>query len=162
MTKGLKEGKPNGRDVYPDIIDYPQWQSSTQPHMSLYNRVAQSSSFDALAGYSDMVKEEQQETDSQVELGEVELEKLNQKLGLIEDVIADDHHLELTFTVFKPDEHKTGGAYVEITDAVKKVDTVNRKVILVSTEGHRRKNKTIDFSAISDIFGKLVDYMDDL
>ena len=162
MTQGLKEGEPNGRDVYPDIIDHPHWQSPTRPHMSLYDRAAQFSAFDALAGYTDMVREEQRITDAQTELSESALEKLNQKLTLIADVIADGHHPSLTFTVFKPDEHKAGGSYVEITDAVKKIDTVTRKIILMSTEGRGRMNKTIDFDTIMSITGDLVDYLDDI
>ncbi len=161
MTKGLNEGEPNGRDVYPDIIDHPHWQSPTRPHMSLYDRAAQFSAFDALAGYSDMVWEEQRETDAQTELDDNTLEKLNQKLNLITDVIADGHHPTLTFTVFKPDEKKAGGAYVEITDAVKRVDTVQRKVILMTTEGRGQMNRTIDFDKIISITGDLVDYLDD-
>ena len=162
MTQGLKEGEPNGRDVYPDIIDHPHWQSPTRPHMSLYDRAAQFSAFDALAGYTDMVREEQRITDAQTELSESALEKLNQKLTLIADVIADGHHPSLTFTVFKPDEHKAGGAYTEITDAVKNVDTVTRKIILMSTEGYGKINKTIDFDKIIRTTGDLVDYMDDV
>ena len=162
MTKGLKEGEPNGRDVYPDIIDHPHWQSPTRPHMSLYDRAAQFSAFDALAGYSDMVREEQRQTDSAVELQESELERLNQKLNLIADVIMDGNHPTLTFTVFVPDEKKAGGAYVEITDAVKRVDTASRKVVLMSTEGRGWINKTIDFDKITAIKGELVDYLDDV
>lgn len=129
--------------------------------MSLYDRAAQFSSFDALAGYSDMVKEEQRVTDSQIELGETELERLNQKLGLIADVIADGTHPTVSITYFVPDDHKSGGSYVEVTDAVKKIDTVYRKVVLMCTEGRGRLNKTIDFDKITRISGDLVDYMDD-
>ncbi len=161
MTKGLKEGEPNGCDVYPDIIDHPHWQSPTRPHMSLYDRAAQFSAFDALAGYTDMVREEQRITDTQAELSESALERLNQKLNLITDVIMDGTHPTLTFTVFKPDEKKAGGAYVEITDEVKRIDTAARKVILMTTEGRGRVNKTIDFDKIINISGDLVDYLDD-
>lgn len=145
MTKGLKEGEPNGRDVYPDIIDHPHWQSPTRPHMSLYDRAAQFAAFDALAGYSDMVAEEQRVTDQQIHLEGYELERLNQKLSLIADVIDDGEHPEINFTVFVPDKHKAGGSYEEITDAVKKIDSVYRKVVLMSTEGRGALNKTIDF-----------------
>ena len=162
MTKGLKEGEPNGRDVYPDIIDHPHWQSPTRQHMSLYDRAAQFSAFDALAGYTDMVREEQRITDEQAELDDNALEKLNQKLSLISDVIADGNHPTLTFMVFKPDEKKAGGAYAEVTDSVKRIDTVQRKVILMTTEGRGRMNKTIDFDKIISITGDLVDYLDDV
>lgn len=161
MTQGLKEGEPNGRDVYPDIIDHPHWQSPTRPHMSLYDRAAQFSAFDALAGYTDMVREEQRLTDSKVDLEETELERLNQKLNLISDVITDGHHPTVTITHFVPDEHKAGGAYVEITDAVKKVDSIARQVVLMTTEGYGRLNKTIGFDKIINISGDFVDYLDD-
>ena len=161
MTQGVKEGEPNGRDVYGDIIDHPHWQSPTRPHMSLYDRAAQFSAFDALAGYSDMISEEQRLTDSQIALEETDLERLNQKLNLISDVIADGHHPTVTITYFVPDEHKAGGAYVEVTDAVKRVDMTARKVVLMSTEGYGKLNKTISFDMIADIHGELVDYIDD-
>ena len=161
MSKGLKEGEPNGRDVYPDIIDHPHWQSPTRPHMPLYDRAAQFAAFDALAGYSDMVADEQRVTDQQIHLEGYELERLNQKLSLIADVIDDGEHLEISFTVFVPDKHKAGGSYEEITDTVKKVDSLYRKVILMSTEGRGALNKTIDFDKIIEIHGELVDYLDD-
>ena len=162
MTKGLKEGEPNGRDVYPDIIDHQHWQSPSRPHMSLYDRAAQFAPFDALAGYTDMVREEQRETGTQIELEEYELEVLNQKLNLVADVIEDGEHPSVTITYFVPDSHKAGGEYVEVTDSVKRVDAAARKVVLMSTEGKAGINKTIDFSAIIRISGDLVDYMDDM
>lgn len=162
MTQGLKEGEPNGRDVYPDIIDHPHWQSPTRPHMSLYDRAAQFSAFDALAGYTDMVREEQRETASQVDLSDNALEKLNQKLSLIADVTADGEHPRLSFTVFVPDKHKAGGSYETITDSVKRIDTVQRKVVLMTTEGRGHQNRTIDFDKIISITGDLVDYLDDV
>lgn len=47
------------------------------------------------------------------------------------------------------------------SNAVKKIDTVYRKVVLMSTEGRGGLNKTIDFDKIIRISGDLVDYMDD-
>lgn len=146
MTKGLKEGEPNGRDVYPDIIDHQHWQSPTRPHMSLYDRAAQ---FSAL-------------NNKELELSESALENLNQKLNLIADVISEGHHPELIFTVFVPDTRKVGGAYVEVTDTVKKVDTAFRRIVLMSTEGKGGLNRTIDFDKIIGISGELVDYLDDV
>ena len=162
MTKGLKEGEPNGRDLYPSIIDHPHWQSPTRPHMSLYDRAAQFASFDALSGYADMVREEQRLTDSQVELQDYELQQLNQKLNLISDVIADGYKPTVTITYFVPDDKKAGGSYVDITDSVKRIDLVKRQVVLMSTEGRGQLNKAIDFGKIINISGELVDYMDDV
>lgn len=70
-------------------------------------------------------------------------------------------HPQLTFRVFVPDDRKAGGSYRSVTDAVKKVDIISRKLVLMGTEGRGRVNKTIDFDRIAAIHGALVDYMDD-
>lgn len=75
------------RIVYADIIDHPHHQSETRPHMSLYDRAAQFSAFDAFAGYSDMIAEEARLTDSEIILNDNAIEILNQKLCLITDAI---------------------------------------------------------------------------
>ena len=46
-----------GYSKYEDIIDLPHHQSKKRPQMSLYNRAAQFSSFQALRGYGDMVQD---------------------------------------------------------------------------------------------------------
>ena len=156
MTKGLKEGELSGREAYPDIIDLPHWQSPTRPHMSLYDRAAQFSSYKALSGYEDMVAEEARLTEDKISLEDFELEFLNQKLQLI----ADSHHPTVTFTVFVPDQTKAGGSYVEITDSVKRVDMAAQKIVLMSAR-ESGMNNTIDFDKIAGIHGDLVDYLDD-
>ena len=67
----------------------------------------------------------------------------------------------LSGNIFVPDQLKAGGSYVEVTDAVKRVDMTARKVVLMSTEGYGKLNKAIDFDRIIDIHGELVDYIDD-
>lgn len=69
----------------------------------------------------------------------------------------------LTFTIFVPDEKKAGGAYetITITDTVKRIDSIARKVVLMSTEGRGHMNRSIDFDKIISISGELVDYLDD-
>lgn len=160
MSKGIQGKEPDARKVYADIIDMPHWQSPSRPHMSLYDRSAQFASYKALSGYEKMVAEEARLTDRSLTLEEHELNVLNQKLTLVSDVLADGHKPELTFTVFKPDEHKDGGSYVDITDKVKRIDTANRKVILM---GIRESgiNISVDFDSITAIRGELVDYIDE-
>ena len=159
-TKGITGNEPDPRVIYADIIDHPHWVSPTRKRISLYNRAAQFSPFDALAGYSDMIAEEERMTDGHLELGEYELGILNRKLNLLSDLIDEGTHPCVTFTVFVPDERKTGGRYVEITDVVKRIDMVEKKVILASTEGYGRVNKTIGIDKISSIHGNLVDDSD--
>ena len=159
MTKGITEKEPDPRIVYADIIDHPHHQSSTHPHMSLYDRAAQFSSYKALSGFEDMIAEEARLTDREIKLEDHDLDVLNQKLSLIADVLLDGESPRITFTVFVPDENKAGGSYVEIEDRVKKVDGVNRKVILQSKRERSGINESIDFDRIADISGDLVDYI---
>lgn len=164
MSKCLKDGERNGRDVYPDIIDHPHWQSPVRSHMSLYDRAAQFSSFDALAGYSDMIREEQRITDEQVYPEGYELEVLNQKLTLIADALRSGRHPELSFSVFVPDEHKAGGRYETVFGSVKKIDWVARKMILTSTGAEDRgsTNRIIAMDRIIAIHGEQVNFPDDM
>ena len=76
--------KPDPRIVYADIIDLPHHQSKTHPRMSLYNRAAQFAPFAALSGYDEMISEETRETGVQQQLEDWEMEKINQKLNLID------------------------------------------------------------------------------
>ena len=129
--------------------------------MSLYDRAAQFSAFDALAGYTDMVKEEQRLTDTQVQLEEHELERLNQKLSLISDVIADGHKPTVTITYFVPDERKDGGRYDSVTEEIKKIDPIKRRIVLTKAVGRGGVNATIDIDKVVNITGELVDYIDE-
>ena len=155
MAKGIKDKEPNPRVVYADIIDLPHHQSPTRPHMRLYDRAAQFSSYKALTGYEDMVAEEARVTEEKISLEDFELELLNQKLQLI----ADSDHPTVTFTMFVPDQTKDGGSYAKITDTVKRVDMTERKIVLMSTR-ESGMNNTIDFDKIIHISGDLVDYLD--
>ena len=141
----------SGRTVYPDIIDLPHHQSPTRPHMSLYDRAAQFASYKALSGYEDMVSEEARETDTQLELSEEAVDTLNRTLNIILDSIDSGEHPEVSITYFVPDKKKTGGKYVTVREKIKAVDTLEQKLILMSTEGRSRMNKSIDLSAIVDI-----------
>ena len=74
--------------------------------------------------------------------------------------LDDGTHPVITFTVFEPDEKKQGGRYVEITDSVKRIDTANRKVVLMSAR-ESGINNSIDFDSIVAVHGELVDYIDE-
>ena len=153
--------KPDPRIVYADIIDLPHHQSKTYPHMSLYNRAAQFAPFAALSGYEDMISEESRETGSQTYLEEWEMEKISQKLNLISDTIDDGHRPALSITYFVPDAKKAGGEYLTVTEQIKKIDSVRRKIILMKKEGLAGLNAEIDIDKVTDIRGDLVDYLDE-
>ena len=156
MTKGITENDPDPEIVYADIFHHPHWQSPTRPRMSLYDRAAQFAPFAALTGYEEMVAEEARETGTQQRLEDWEIERLSRKLNLIADAIADGQHPILSITYFVPDAKKTGGEYVTVTEAVKKIDPVSRKIVLMKTEGAARMNVEIDMDKVTDIQSELV------
>jgi hypothetical protein len=160
MTKGIKSNEPDARIVYADIIRLPHWQSPTRKPMSAYERAAQFSSFNALEGYEDMVGEEAREVGQMETLTESEMEVLNQKINLISDVLEDGHHPVLKFTYFLNDSMKQGGSYVTMTERVRKIDTVGRKIQLFKTVGASMSYMELEMDKIRDISGDLVDFMD--
>lgn len=160
MNECLNNNKPNARVVYADIIDLPHWKSPVRAPMTAHDRAAQFSSFKALDGYEDMVYEEAREVGVQADLSETEMEVLNRKLSLIADVLENGHRPVLKFTYFIDDIAKTGGSYVCITERVRKVDNVNRKIQLYKTVGLSKSYMELDMDKIKDISGDLVDYIE--
>ena len=150
----------NARIVYADIIDHPHHQSETRAHMPLYDRAAQFSAFDALAGYSDMIAEEARVTEEMIDLDEDTKALLNRKLSMLADLLEDGYEPTISFTVYVPDQKKQGGRYEVIKDSVKRIDTVNHQIVLSSKNGHSRLNKRIDFSDVVSVDGDLLDYME--
>ena len=161
MTKGITGHEPDPRAIYADIIDKPHWQSPTRPHMSLYDRAAQFAPFAALTGYDDMVEEEARLVDNRIELDSSELETLNRKLEIIADAIEGGGSPEVSVTYFVPDLLKEGGSYKTITEVIKRVDNISRKLVLERKTGVAEMNMTIDINDILEIHGDMVDRLDD-
>ncbi len=159
MAKGITGKEPDPRIVYADIVDLPHHQSSKHPHMSLYDRAAQFSSYKALSGYEDMIGEEARQTDRKTDLEEPGLDVLNQKLNLINDMLDDGENPAITFTFFVADTKKEGGAYVTRTERVKRIDALEQVVILCSADAHGF-NETIPIRDIVEIHGDSVDSVD--
>ena len=129
--------------------------------MSMYDRAAQFSPFAALAGFEGVIAETGRLTDRKVELSESEKILLDQKLTLIDDVIQDKHHPEITVVYFVPDYLKEGGEYEEFSGKVRHIDTVERTVVFLAANG-RSAGKTIRIDDIKEIHGELMDYMDEV
>ena len=145
---------------YADILYLPHHKSPNRPQMSLHDRAAQFSPFAALTGFDGVIAETGRLTGRKIELSEAEKILLDQKLTLIDDVIHDHHHPEITVTYFIPDALKQGGEYDEFTGKVRKIDTAQRTIIFLADNG-RSSGKTILIDDISEIHGELVDYMDE-
>ena len=60
----------NNDHKYDDIINLPHHISKTRPHMPLTDRAAQFSSFAALSGYKEAIRETERITDEMIELSE--------------------------------------------------------------------------------------------
>lgn len=104
-----------------------------------------------------MVGEEAREVGSFQELTESEMEVLNQKISLIADALENDHHPVLKFTYFIADIAKVGGSYVTMTERVRKIDAIGRKIQLFKTVGASKSYMELEMDKIRDISGDLVD-----
>ena len=131
---------------YDDIIELPHHVSKKHPPLSRASYAAQFSPFAALTGYDRIVAEAARTTDERIELGEAEAALLSLKLKLTAEHAKE--HPAVTLTYFKRDERKEGGAYVEKTGAVKRIDEIDRTVIF--TDGAK-----INTDDVTDIKGEL-------
>ena len=109
--------------------------SKMRPQMSMSDRAAQFAPFAALTGYDDAVKEAGRLTDDKIELEESSLNELNVKIQLLRENLADGP--EITFTYFKPDERKAGGAYLTKTGTVKSLMITSGKSCCVTAQNCR-------------------------
>ena len=111
--------------AYDDIINLPHPTSARHPRMPMAGRAAQFSPFAALVGHGAAIRETARLTDQKIELTEDEKAVLDEKLRLLSDTGG-----EAVFTYFLPDEKKNGGAYVSVAGSIKKLDPLERRVIL--------------------------------
>ncbi len=143
---------PDDPHRYDDLIHLPHHVSGKHPQMSMEGRAAQFSPFAALTGYGEAVAETARLTDRRVELDDDAKSLLNDKLQLLQDHI--DERPEATFTFFRPDEKKRGGAYTTLSGRVKRVDGFARQVVL--TDG-----KALAIDEIIQIEGELLRELDE-
>ena len=113
---------------YNEIINLPHHVSKTRPQMPMSDRAAQFAPFAALTGYDSAIKETGRLTDDKIEMDEEAQNILNMKFQILVDSLDDEP--EVTFTYFKPDERKAGGAYLEVIGTVKKVDDFERLIVM--------------------------------
>ena len=104
---------------YDDIINLPHHVSPTRQRMSMHDRAAQFAPFAALVGYDDAVAETVRLTESRPELDEQEQRAINERLAYIADHIKEQPEVRVKY--FVPDEHKSGGAIIEVSGRVKKL-----------------------------------------
>ena len=135
---------------YEDIVDLPPHISKKHPQPTMLERAARFAPFAAITGYEEMVLEEARVTEERIDLDEGTLSLLNEKLNMIQEFLDDEP--EVTITYFEPDKKKSGGAYVNITGIVKRIDEYEHFVIM--TDGKKIRIEDI-FAIGSDLFYSL-------
>ncbi len=113
---------------YDDIINLPHHVSAKRPQMSRSARAAQFAPFAALVGLDDEMEETARLTDAKPELEEAEKEKINRVLLEIRNNPQKETAVELTF--FRPDGRKDGGAIITRPCTVRRIDEIERKLLL--------------------------------
>ena len=127
---------------YDDIINLPHHVSPTRQRMSLHDRAAQFAPFAALVGYDDAVAETARLTENCPELDEQEQRTINECLAYIADHIHEQP--EVCIKYFVLDEHKSGGAIMEVSGTVKKISSIDGTLFMTD-------NYKIRLSGITDL-----------
>ena len=96
--------------------------------MSITDRAAQFSPFAALTGYDAAVDETARYTEIREELTEDKVNKLNDDLNRLLDML--DERPEIRVTYFVPDKRKSGGSYKTKIGIVKKIDEYQKFLVL--------------------------------
>lgn len=111
---------------YDDIINLPHHQSTKRTHMSTHDRAAQFAPFAALKGYEEAVIETARHTDSKAVLDENQIEQIDATLQYIADNLNSNININVTY--YLPDKYKAGGAYLEYSGRVKRIEPLARVI----------------------------------
>ena len=120
---------------YDDIIGLRYEGSVTRRRMSMGGRAAQFAPFAALNGHDSAISETARLTSEKIELSEDAEQMLSQRLSYALQHMADN--ADLTFVVFRADERKKGGRYMQVSGVIKKYDEYERVIHLTSGQAVR-------------------------
>ena len=104
----------------------------------MHDRAAQFAPFAALVGYDDAVAETARLTETRPELDEQEQRAINERLAYIADHIREQPVVRIKY--FVPDEHKSGGAIVEVSVKVKKISATDGTIVMADGNIVQLKN----------------------
>ena len=96
--------------------------------MSMIERAAQFSPFQALTGYGTAIEEAGRLTEEKIELADNQKEALDERLQLLRESVTE--HPSVTVTFFKPDPLKAGGSYETVSGPIKKIDQIERSLVM--------------------------------
>ena len=114
---------------YDDMLHLPHPTSVRHPRMPISERAAMFSPFAALSGHAGAIAETARLTDQKMELDEDTKAELDRRQVVLLEHISEQP--EITVTWFQPDERKDGGAYFTTTGRLKKINEMNRVLILL-------------------------------
>lgn len=109
---------------YEDILYLPHPVSKKHPQMPMIDRAAQFAPFAALTGHGDMIQETERLTQPPTELTDSAKAELNGILQMLTEGMT------VIVKLFIPDSRKEGGAYVERSGQIQKVDALGQCLIL--------------------------------
>lgn len=114
---------------YDDMINMPR-PEPVRARMDELSRAAQFAPFAALTGYDEAVGETARLVDEKIELSEDERAYLDEQTKKIREI----PEREIAVTYFIADKRKSGGAYLTARGFVKKIDEIERVLVLTSGE----------------------------
>lgn len=118
---------------YDDILHLPHPTSAKHPRMPLSDRAAIFSPFAALSGHGAAIAETARLTEQRIELDEDTKAELDRRQAVLTEHI--EERPEITVTWFQQDRRKEGGAYLTTTGQLKRLDEIQR--VLILTDGTR-------------------------
>ena len=127
-------------------VNLPPHISKRHPQPTMMDRAARFAPFAAITGYEEMVLEEARVTEEWVDLTESALERLNERLVILQEHLSAQP--EITITYFEPDQRKSGGAYVTHTGIVKRIDLYEHLLIMMD-------GKKIRIDSICELSGEI-------
>ena len=98
--------------------------------MSLHDRAAQFAPFAALSGHEEAIEETARLTEEKITLDETEIARINETLYEISQHLPEKRNVSITY--FKPDTHKSGGAYLTDVGTIKKLDEMVKVIVMDS------------------------------
>lgn len=127
---------------YADIMNLSHYELRYHKRMSRDERAAQFSSFAALSGFSEDIREERRLTQKQIEMLEDRKQILDRRLQEIEKQIKEKPIITIIY--FEKDKKKVGGEYIEYTGYIKRIDEVSKSIYFSD-------NKRIEIKNLIDI-----------
>ena len=114
---------------YDDILTRERPRGKRQP-MPVSDRAAQFAPFAALSGHEEAIEETARLTEEKITLDETEIARINETLYEISQHLPERRNVSITY--FKPDIHKSGGAYLTDVGTIKKLDEMEKVIVMDS------------------------------